>query len=235
MDWKIVEGSPQSAEANMAKDVALLGEAGDPTVHFYNWERRAATFGYFTPIERWLSLEAVARHGLDVARRPTGGGVVFHEADLAFAVVVPATSRLFSKRSLDNYALVNSAVGRALRRLLGKEPELLGEDRGAESAGSRHFCMARPTIYDVMLEGKKVGGAALRQKAEGFLYQGTLSLGLLPEAYLCDLLVDQTIYAQMRKNSYFLLGESWTPEALAETRRALKALLITALCEGGDA
>jgi lipoate-protein ligase A len=43
--------------------------------------------------------------------------------------------------------------------------------------------MARPTKYDVMLQGRKIAGAAQRKTKAGFLHQGTIAL-LCPDPEL---------------------------------------------------
>ena len=57
-----------------------------------------------------------------------------------------------------------------------------------------YFCMAKPTIYDVVYQGRKIAGAAQRRRKNGYLHQGTISLafpqmGLLNEVLFpkrCD-------------------------------------------------
>jgi lipoate-protein ligase A len=46
------------------------------------------------------------------------------------------------------------------------------------------FCMARPTIYDIVSKGRKIGGAAIRKTKKGLLYQGSLCLGLPDRDFL---------------------------------------------------
>ena len=142
------------------------------------------TFGHFVKPETLLNLESAQKLGLDLARRPTGGGVVFHLWDLAFSVLIPAKSSLFSTGTLDNYNLVNQVVKDAVAEMIGKqEMELIPEDATYQDPDCTRFCMARPTKYDVVLNGKKIAGAAQRKTKDGFLHQGTIAL-IMPEMEL---------------------------------------------------
>jgi lipoate-protein ligase A len=85
----------------MELDRALLldleGER-DPVLHLYDWETDAATYGHFIDPGNFLNIEGVKKNRLDLAKRPTGGGIVFHNCDLAFSVLMPASHPCFSSR-----------------------------------------------------------------------------------------------------------------------------------------
>lgn len=229
MSWRVLESGKKKAAQNMALDAHLLEELKRekaPLLHFYDWDGEAATYGYFLEEEQFANKEGVLRHRLDLARRPTGGGVVFHNCDLAFSVLIPASHPDFSPRPLNNYAFVNQRVKMAVETFIKKSGfALIGEESDEESA-FKEFCMAHPTKYDVILEGRKVGGAAQRKTAFGFLHQGSILLGQLHDAYLCDVLVDgASVATAMREKSRPLLPFPWTNSDLEEARTSLKALL----------
>ena len=50
---------------------------------FYGWDRKSASIGYIQ------KFSAVEDQSYTVVRRPTGGGVVFHDVDLTYTVAVP--------------------------------------------------------------------------------------------------------------------------------------------------
>jgi lipoate-protein ligase A len=87
--------------------------------------------------------------------------------------------------------------------------------------------MAKPTKYDVMIHGKKIGGAAQRKTRHGFLHQGSISIGFLPETYLIEVLAGGSqVLEGMRQNSFTLLGNEWSKQQLEEARQQLRILLI---------
>ena len=235
MGWTYLDTGKRSAAANMELDAALLmdlKDEKDALLHLYDWEGDAATYGHFIDPTHFLNMEGTRRHKLDLAKRPTGGGIVFHNCDLAFSVLVPASSSWFSPNPLDNYAFVNSRVIWAISQMIDAPAALLPEDPLPLDEFCRSFCMAKPTKYDVMIHGKKIGGAAQRKTRQGFLHQGSISIGFLPDVYLEEVLVGGTqVLEAMRQNSYTLLGSSWTAQALEEARAQLRSLLKKAFSD----
>lgn len=223
MKWQILDSEKASAKSHMDKDQALLQAFTQPTLHFYEWERPSATYGYFIKPEQFLDNLNL----LDIAKRPTGGGIIFHLADCAFSVLIPANHPAFSINTLDNYAFVNQAVSKAIHELIGGTiPELLPIEPISQDFESSHFCMAKPTKYDVMIGGKKVGGAAQRRSVRGFLHQGTISLGMPSESLMRSILkAGSQVYECMRQNSFYLLGAHPTVNQLRQAQQDLKALL----------
>lgn len=212
----------------MAIDADLLENLspdGSPILHFYDWEGDSATYGYFLNPASLLDLEEVEQQGLHLARRPTGGGVVFHVCDLAFSALVPAHFSSFSTNTLDNYNFINSAVKKAVKNFLQipQNPILLPEEPVPLDEDCRHFCMAKPTQYDVMLEGRKIAGAAQRKRKQGYLHQGSIAIALPKEEFLNSILLPGTqVKEAMLQNTFSILGRDWTPADLQEVRHALK-------------
>lgn len=231
MSWRVIDSGRGSAEGNMRVDGLLLKEmelSKRPTLHLYEWEGLSATYGHFAVLEKLLDMEGVKRVGLQLGRRPTGGGVIFHQADYAFSVLIPSSHPRFSLNTLENYALINNAVidAVALFAKNGPSPELYD----ASSVKSRHlfdnFCMAKPTKYDVMIDGHKVGGAAQRRTKAGFLHQGSISLAMPSKELLYSVLKEkEEVAAAMHACSYTLLGQEWSQRDLSEARAKLKELL----------
>lgn len=237
--WQIIDTGPATAAENMAIDQRLLEEAADlraPTIHLYEWKGLCATYGYFTKPEEYLFMNQVQAHQLQLARRPTGGGIIFHINDLAFSVIIPSNHPKFSLNTLENYATINNAVIAALTNYSHSslQPNLYCNTENCQRkqpAQSRDkFCMARPTIYDVMVGEKKVGGAAQRRTKAGFLHQGSISIAMPPRVLLEAVLKNENdiIYA-MEQHSYSLLPHPFSEKELPDARSSLKNQLIFAL------
>jgi lipoate---protein ligase len=230
MTWKILHSGVGSAQRNMDLDKNLLeniASIGEPILHFYDWDGPSATYGYFIDPSQYLNLEGADQVGLKLARRPTGGGIVFHLTDLAFSVLVPASHPAYSTNTLENYAFVNRNVGDALKRFNQEIiTSLLQEEEKPLHVDHQHFCMAKPTIYDVIIQGKKVGGAAQRRTKDGFLHQGTLSIALPPEEILTMVLKSETqVWESMKNHSYLLVDSIANSKQLQDIRSELKYLL----------
>jgi len=235
MHFEVLMTPIASPEKNMEMDVKLLESLAKEErsiLHFYAWEGRCATYGHFIDPYKFLNEEKVRHHKLHLARRPTGGGLIFHHCDLAFSVLIPAKHPVYSLNTLSNYAFVNGAVIEAIKNLRGNSTDLalLENEKEPLDEYSRYFCMAKPTIYDVMVQDRKVGGGAQRRTKYGLLHQGTIALSLPSDLFLKDILMEEhRIIQDMHRNGYVLLGENITPELLEEGRREMQFLLLKAM------
>ncbi len=191
---QIFDTGTDTAAANMRFDEKLLGElqpGSDPILHLYHWTHSSATFGYFILPEKHLDLEKAKNWGLDLARRPTGGGIVFHIWDLAFSFLMPSNHPHFSVNTLENYQFVNKAVLEVVRSYFGLSPELIEQNAPTLGPDCQNFCMAKPTQYDVVYQGMKIAGAAQRRRHQGYLHQGTISLSSPHAGLLEDVLLSK--------------------------------------------
>lgn len=232
----LLESGQAPALCHMQRDSALLESLTDdlsPILHHYDWLGDSLTYGYFIKPQQMLHMEALERSGLQIARRPTGGGVIFHLSDLAFSVLIPATHPAVSLNTLQNYALINGAVLRAIQRYLGQERVvgLLEQTPCAGEPKMANYCMAQPTRYDLLLYGKKVGGAAQRRTHRGLLHQGSIYLATPPRALLMEVLRDgERVISAMECASKPLLTDA-NPHSLKAARADLRKLIYESLAD----
>jgi lipoyl(octanoyl) transferase len=163
--------SSRSAAMNMAIDEALFETAKVLSIRFYRWNSAALSFGYFGKFAD-VANYATER---DLVRRWTGGGVVFHGDDLTYAIVIPPSDPVFSESSRSIYAAIHAALRGAL--VSNGDPAELAPgvvDAGAAIIDRGCSCFANPVRADVMLNGRKVAGAAQRRTRRGLLQQGSI-------------------------------------------------------------
>ncbi len=186
--------SPHSAAMNMAIDEALLETAVLPTIRFYRWRSPALSFGYFGKFSD-VAIYAAER---DLIRRWTGGGIVFHGDDLTYSIVIPANDPAFDESSIAIYEKIHRALCEGLAAS-GQDAELAsvaalderrksrkgdlqiaqrrtGDHRSLETAirDRGYNCFANPVRADVMMDGRKIAGAAQRRTRRGLLQQGSI-------------------------------------------------------------
>lgn len=227
---RIVDSGRMDPIEVMAKDALLLENLSldeDPLIHFYEWSVPCLTVGHFIDPAKYLDLQAVKDSGLQIAKRPTGGGIIFHLTDFAFSILIPAKHFLFSCNTLQNYAWINGKVAHAISDLISSIPTSLLQPTPKIQKSST-FCMAQPTPYDIIIEGKKAGGAAQRRTKRGLLHQATLSLGVPPVEILRKVLKDQNVGQAILDNTFCLMPH--TPLEIA--RAKIKELLCRHLFLG---
>lgn len=216
MPVDIIDSGKSTAEQNMAIDAELLhslNENSVPILHFYEWLHPCATYGYFSSPSTLLNETGVSKYKLELAKRPTGGGIIFHQFDFAFSLLLPAAHPHFSLNTLDNYRYVNQIIAQVIQRFLTEDLQLellacetdcsAHEDKREKSL--RSFCMAKPTVYDVVYRGCKMAGGAQRRTKYGFLHQASIALTLPPDEFLAEVLPNPAIAAAMKKSSFPLL------------------------------
>jgi lipoate-protein ligase A len=172
MNWLLLNSGPCPPAFNMALDEALLAAAarlGQPVLRFYGWTEPAATFGYF---QKYAEVERAT--GLrPLIRRPTGGGIVPHDADWTYSLVFPPGHEWHALKAEESYRRVHEWIQRAFGRL-GVETELAQHPHRA-GLGQ---CFAGHEKHDLLWRGKKIAGAAQRRNRLGLLIQGSIQLPL---------------------------------------------------------
>src|SRR5256886_4001676 len=89
-----LDAAGRSGAENMAIDAALLDRANGEGLSFlrlYRFDPPCLSLGRNEPAARYNHTE-IARRGLDVVRRPTGGRAVWHEHEVTYAVAAPVAA-----------------------------------------------------------------------------------------------------------------------------------------------
>ncbi len=168
LPWLVLDSGPGDAAFNMALDEVLLEKApglGRPVLRFYGWIQPAASFGYFqhiAEIEETTSLRPLIR-------RPTGGGLVPHDADWTYSVVIPPGHSWYQLRATESYERVHRWIQSAFASL--QLETTLAPCCRQERPGQ---CFAGYEKSDVLRLGRKIAGAAQRRTKAGLLIQGSV-------------------------------------------------------------
>ena len=166
---------PLNVYEHMALDEMLVRERdGKITLRFYHWTPGAAlTFGYAQFVHE-VRMQAAAQHfNGEICRRPTGGGVVYHQDDLTFSLIFPSAAK-----PTEIYKDLHGAIQAALA-LSGLSTKLFSQKLPASVyAPSQHHqanaCFTNPVENDLLqANGQKMLGGALRRFGQTVLYQGS--------------------------------------------------------------
>jgi lipoate---protein ligase len=162
---RVLVDPPRPGPENMARDLAILAE-GVPTIRLYGWRPACVSLGYPQP-ETDIDLEAARELGVDVTRRPTGGGAILHaEDEVTYSVVLPrnlAPAGLF-----DSYRFIARGVVNALAHFGLKGDWMEGH------TGRDPLCYLREEGVSVGVGGRKISGGAQRRTKTHLLQHGTL-------------------------------------------------------------
>jgi lipoate-protein ligase A len=149
---------------NMAIDEAILKARTEnlvpATLRLYRWNPSAVSIGRFQNIESEVQLDNCRKYGVDVVRRITGGGTVYHDSkdEITYSVVVGEREL----RTCDigvTYCKIYSGLVEALR-VLGIEADF---DKGNTK-----------TCPNLTIRGRKISGSAQSHRLGVVLQHGTL-------------------------------------------------------------
>jgi lipoate-protein ligase A len=180
MNWLVINSGPGEAAFNMALDEALLesvARLGGPVLRFYGWSQPAATFGYFQHFSEIASATLLR----PLIRRPTGGGLVPHDADWTYSLAFPPGHEWHQLRAEESYRRVHEWIQAAFANL-GIATELAPCCK--KTAPGR--CFVGYEKFDLLWLGRKIAGAAQRRNKLGLLIQGSVQpppVGLLRDEW----------------------------------------------------
>lgn len=149
----------------MRIDGELLA-AGRPVVRVYGWRPACVSLGYAQP-DSTVDASVARAEGVDIVRRPTGGGALLHDEDEVTYCVVLARASVPSDMGL-SYRLLSSGVVAALESF-GLDASYV-EGRG----GTQDLCYLREEGISVAVAGRKISGGAQKRTRDAVLQHGTL-------------------------------------------------------------
>jgi lipoate-protein ligase A len=192
MNWLLLNSGKCNAAFNMALDEALLDSVSrlcKPVLRFYGWTEAAATFGYF---QKFSEVEG-ATLLRPLIRRPTGGGIVPHDADWTYSMAFPPGHEWHLLAAIESYRRIHEWIQNAFAKLK-METELapcckkavqISRSRGNETHSEKISqslltsaptgqCFAGHEKFDLLWRGRKIAGAAQRRNKLGLLIQGSV-------------------------------------------------------------
>ena len=161
----------------MALDEALLEAAECLTLRLYSWQPPAVSLGYF---QDYPTIAPALPPGMDVVRRITGGGAIWHEHEVTYALVGWLGRDGLPHVTRELYGPIHGAIRAELARhgaMLVAQPETVGDRRYRDEPR----CFASPAADDLVhADGGKALGSAARARGQRVLLHGSLKLASNP-------------------------------------------------------
>jgi lipoyl(octanoyl) transferase len=179
--WRLIDTGPLDGPANMALDEALFScfdaKHSLPVLRLYGWEPPALSMGRFQDAAAALKLDLCAAEGVPVVRRMTGGGIIYHSRELTYSIVC-SPDQIGEANGVKSGFRKLCAFLLGTYRRLGLDPAFAvdlnpdGQRLGERTA----FCFAGKEEYDVLVNGRKIGGNAQRRMRGAILQHGSIPL-----------------------------------------------------------
>ena len=151
-----IEDAPTQMAIDEAIAIARLRYNTPNTLRLYRWNPSAVSIGYFQSIEKEVNLPNCEKYGVDVIRRITGGGAVYHDynGEITYSLVAPETDPKMPTDIMESYQAICGAIIHGLKYI----------DVEAEF---------KP-VNDITAGGKKISGNAQTRRHGVILQHGTV-------------------------------------------------------------
>lgn len=186
--WRVIPEETRPGAMQMALEEAAaetVAEGGPATLRLYGWESSTLSLGYRTKPETvdWVYCDS---NGIDVTRRQTGGGAIFHDGtgDIAYSIVAPKDA--LPNDLLECYDMLCQPI------LTGLQSLGLNVCFASEELASLYYpaCYLRDVdpAHDVMVtvDGieRKVSGNAQYRQRDAVIQHGSITYRANPTDHL---------------------------------------------------
>lgn len=157
MKWRVIPLETVDAFQAMALDEACsesVKVGGPPTIRFWKWKPSAVSIGYFQSLKDEVRIDECERRGVNIVRRRTGGGAVYHDSEGEITYSITCPESLLPKGITESYHLICGWIVDGLKTL-GIQSEF------------------KP-INDIITGGKKISGNAQTRRQGVLLQHGTI-------------------------------------------------------------
>ncbi|MDX1746842.1 MAG: lipoate--protein ligase family protein, partial [Halobacteriales archaeon] len=196
-EWRLIREESRPGPMQMALDeiAAETAAAGGPrTVRLYRWEPSCLSLGYHQAPET-VDWEWCSREGVDVTRRPTGGGGIYHdfEGDISYSITAPRDELPGNLMDCYHYLLEPILSGFSS---LDVPVEFVDHEVPALFEPACYLRALNPA-HDLVVSGvdKKVSGNAQYRQRDAVVQHGSLTFSNVPDRHL-GVFVDPPVNAE---------------------------------------
>ena len=165
--WRFIPLETHNAFMNMAIDEAILASRMrnlvPNTIRFYQWNPSAVSIGKNQKILEQIYPKSIKKYKVDVVRRTSGGGAVYHDQRGEITYSITALKKDIALDFTSVYTKIYSAIIDALR-LLGIPADFVDGDI--------------KKCPNLTVNGKKISGSAQTIKRDIIQQHGTILIGV---------------------------------------------------------
>lgn len=176
--WRLLITPPADGPTVMAVDEAILTHFGAtqhfPTLRFYGWIPPAISIGRNQDPAAILDLDRCRTDRVPVVRRITGGGVIYHADEVTYSLTCSPDHLPQGIGVRGSYRVLTTFLLHTYR-LLGLSPSY-AEQSSTPTLCRSDFCFAGHESFDVLIDGRKLGGNAQRRTRGKIFQHGSIPL-----------------------------------------------------------
>jgi lipoate-protein ligase A len=171
--FRVIVTEQSSSKENMAIDEALLKSFKNedfPIFRLYTWDKDSLTIGISQEIDSYDFLDNKKEK---IAKRITGGGVLFHGHDLSYSLIIP--SNLLSSFNIKkSYEFICTFILNFYKKL--DLNVCYAKDDKNIILSKSEYCQVGFEAYDILVNGQKIGGNAQRRTKKAIFQHGSIPI-----------------------------------------------------------
>lgn len=175
--FRLIRSGPASAVCNMALDQNILSrylEDDIPVFRVYRWQSPSFTYGISQNPENEIYLAACARENVGIAKRMTGGGVLFHDDEITYSFACAKQDVGEPQGVFVSYRGICAFLIHFYESIKLKASFAL-ESPDFKKRNLRHeLCSASHEKYDIVINGRKIGGNAQKRMRQAVFQHGSI-------------------------------------------------------------
>ena len=181
MAWSLIKSGKSNPYYNMALDELLLNHYEinkEPALRIYGWDPATISLGLNQDVEQTLYLERCLDNAVPFVRRITGGSAIFHDDEITYSIVC-SEDDIHNKGGIkESYKILCSFIINSYKKLGLNAYFSIDDPASASKRGKGTFCFSSWEEYDIVVNGKKIGGNAQKRKKKIILQHGSVPLTL---------------------------------------------------------
>lgn len=173
---KIVDYNIFNGQKNMDIDSEILEESirlniKEAVFRFYGWSPACVSLGR-NQKDDFIDYNLLKKYGVDCVRRLTGGRALFHDKELTYSYVIPASELENGENITESYKQISGILIDIFEKL-GIKLTIGGLERHITRD---NYCMSVSTGADLCFGGRKFIGSAQCRKNGYILQHGSILL-----------------------------------------------------------
>jgi lipoate-protein ligase A len=183
--WQLIVSPEISGLLNMQADITLFEDHENclipSTLRIYSWRPKCISLGYSQQIEEEIDIEKASQLGWDIVKRPTGGGIVFHnEAEITYSLVTAIDNPILPKGLVPSYKKISEAIIAGLSKIgicaqiQNSKIQIQNKSQNPKIKTQNNLCFSYPAEYEVVVDGKKIVGSAQKRGRRTLFQQGSI-------------------------------------------------------------
>ncbi|BBB33647.1 lipoate-protein ligase A [Thermotomaculum hydrothermale] len=165
-----------SPQTNMKIDEFFLTKSKGFVFRLYGWKPYGVSIGFSQQKEKVCNVSYCEKNKIDIVKRITGGGAVYHKNDITYMISFPL--EFYNDKTVLGIYRKNAEILMKIFTSLELNCQFAGKvKRELRREGMKNgiACFLLPSDFEILVNGKKIVGNALRVEKNRVLQHGSIA------------------------------------------------------------